>query len=178
MILAQVISQVRYCVSIYGNGTKTNLPRLQNLINYGAKVIFGRKKHDHVSDLLDKLGWLSAENLVTYHDTLGIVCTRYAALNNQKTWPLALLVWLRDETRGKCRPGPLVRTATCYTCPGRALIWGRGASAVAVPCSTMLYRLTWSTFPPHRSRVSSSSICWPCLLRQIDARLSLLGCDA
>ena len=53
---------------MYDNGTKTNLSRLKKkTVNYGAKVIFGRKKYDHVSDLLDKLGWLSSESLVTCH---------------------------------------------------------------------------------------------------------------
>ena len=36
-------------------------------MNYAAKVIFGRKKYDHVSDLLGRLGWLSADELVSYH---------------------------------------------------------------------------------------------------------------
>ena len=62
-----VLSQVRYCIAIYGNGSKKNLSQIQKIINYGAKVIFGRKKYDHVSDLLRKLCWLSAENLASYH---------------------------------------------------------------------------------------------------------------
>ena len=68
LVNALVISQVRYCVSIYGNGSKANLSRLQKIINYGAKIVFGCKKYDHLSVLLDKLGWLSAENLSTYHN--------------------------------------------------------------------------------------------------------------
>ena len=67
LVNALVISQVCYCVSIYGNDSKVNFSRLQKIINYGAKTVFGRKKYDHVSDLLDKLGWLSAENLTAYH---------------------------------------------------------------------------------------------------------------
>jgi len=65
LVNALVLSQIRYCLSVYGNGTKTNLIRIQKIINYGAKVIFGRKKFDPVSDLLEKLGWLPADNLVT-----------------------------------------------------------------------------------------------------------------
>ena len=42
MVNALVISQVCYCVSIYGNGSKVNLSRLQKIINYGAKPVFGR----------------------------------------------------------------------------------------------------------------------------------------
>ena len=67
LVNALVFSQIRYCISVYGNGTKNNLSRIQKIINYSAKVIFGRKKYDRVSDLLGRLGWLSAENLVTYH---------------------------------------------------------------------------------------------------------------
>ena len=67
LVNALVFSQIRYCISVYGNGTKKNLSRIQKIINYSAKVIFGRKKIDRVSDLLGGLGWLSAEDLTSYH---------------------------------------------------------------------------------------------------------------
>ena len=67
LVSALVISQVRYCIAVYGAGTRHNLSRIQKILNYAAKVIFGRKKYDHVSDLMCQLRWLSAENLVTYH---------------------------------------------------------------------------------------------------------------
>jgi len=66
LVNALVLSQVRYCLSVYGNGTSTNLSRIQKIINYSAKVIFGSKKFDHASDLREKLGWLSAEEMVRY----------------------------------------------------------------------------------------------------------------
>ena len=44
LVNALVLSQVRYCIAIYGNGSRKNLSRIQTIINYGAKVIFGRKK--------------------------------------------------------------------------------------------------------------------------------------
>ena len=72
LVNALVLSQVRYCISVYGNGSKKNLAMIQKTINYGAKIIFGRKKYDHVSDLLERLRWLSAENLVV-HSTLCMV---------------------------------------------------------------------------------------------------------
>ena len=71
LVDALVVSQVRYCISVYGGTTKQNLSRVQKIINYAAKVVFGRKKYDHVSDLLGRLGWLSAEEL-SYH-SLGLV---------------------------------------------------------------------------------------------------------
>ena len=67
LIHALVFSQLRYCISVYGNGTKGNFSRLQKIINYAAKILFGRRKYDHVSDLLERLGWLGAEGMATYH---------------------------------------------------------------------------------------------------------------
>ena len=72
LINALVFSQIRYCISVYGNSAQKNMSRIQKVINYAAKVIFGRKKYDHVSDLLRRLGWLSAKDLATYH-TLSLV---------------------------------------------------------------------------------------------------------
>ena len=36
-------------------------------MNYGAKGIFGRKTYDQVPDLIQRLSWLSAENMALYH---------------------------------------------------------------------------------------------------------------
>ena len=40
---ALALSQIRYCLSVYGNGSNKNLVRLQKVINYAAKIIYGRK---------------------------------------------------------------------------------------------------------------------------------------
>ena len=66
LVDALVLSQVRYCLTVYGNGTQKNFDRIQKIINYGARVIYGRRKFDHVSDLLIRLGWLNAKQLSTY----------------------------------------------------------------------------------------------------------------
>ena len=67
LVNALVISQVRYCISVYGGTSKQNLSRVQKVLNYAAKVVFGRKKYDHASDLLARLGWLNAEQLASFH---------------------------------------------------------------------------------------------------------------
>ena len=43
------------------------MSRVQKVINFGARVITGRRKHDRVSDALRTLTWLPARELVTYH---------------------------------------------------------------------------------------------------------------
>lgn len=62
-----VLSVVRYCLSVYGACTITQIRRLQKLINFGARVISGRRKFDHISDVIRRLGWLRAEYLIEYH---------------------------------------------------------------------------------------------------------------
>ena len=62
-----VLSSIRYCISIYGSCSKTQLHRIQKLINFCARVVSGKRKNDHISDVLSQLGWLRAKHLVTYH---------------------------------------------------------------------------------------------------------------
>ena len=67
LVSALVLSHVRYCLSVYGNGPGKNFDRIQKILNFSARVIFGRRKFDHVSDLRERLKWLSAPDLVRYH---------------------------------------------------------------------------------------------------------------
>ena len=41
--------------------TKKNLNRLQKILNFATRVIFGRRKFDHVTDLREKLNWMPPE---------------------------------------------------------------------------------------------------------------------
>ena len=63
IVTALVISRVNYCLSVYGNGTKKNLSRLQKIPNFATRVIFGRRKFDHVSYLREKLDWMPPEHM-------------------------------------------------------------------------------------------------------------------
>ena len=66
LVTALVLSRINYCLSVYGNGTQKNFDRLQKILNFAARVIFGRRKFDHVSALRLKLGWLSPRNMSDY----------------------------------------------------------------------------------------------------------------
>ena len=67
---ALVISSLRYCLSIYGACTKTELHIIQKVKNFAARVISGLKKHDHILVVIQNMSWLAVEKLVvTYHRT-------------------------------------------------------------------------------------------------------------
>ena len=60
---ALVLSHVRYCLTVYGNGSENNIQRLQKIINFGLRAVSGRRKFDHISDVREELGWLTARQL-------------------------------------------------------------------------------------------------------------------
>ena len=72
LITALVFSTMRYCMSVYGISNQTQVRRIQKLINFAARVVTGRRKHQHVADVIRSLGWLNADELITYHRVLVI----------------------------------------------------------------------------------------------------------
>ena len=68
LIDAMVFSHVRYCIQVYGGTSATNVGKIQKIFNFAARVISGRKKFDHISDILKQYEWLSAEQCIEYFD--------------------------------------------------------------------------------------------------------------
>lgn len=69
---ALVISILRYCLSVYGSCSNTQLHRVQKIINFCARVVSGRRRHDHISDVVQNLSWLNAERLSKYHTVCAV----------------------------------------------------------------------------------------------------------
>lgn len=95
LVNSLVMSLIRYCLSIYGNCTKRNLARLQRVINFGARVIAGRKKSDHISVVLRGLRWLSATQLHDYH----ALCLLKRLLTNSEPHSLVRRLLRRRDVR-------------------------------------------------------------------------------
>ena len=70
-----VISIIRYCICIYGSCGTTQTHRIQKMLNFCARVVSGRRKHDHISDVIRSLRWLTAEQLVHYHTASSVLKT-------------------------------------------------------------------------------------------------------
>ena len=54
-------------MSVYGSCNTVQIKRIQKVINFCARVVSGRKRRDHVSDVIQELGWMTARQLVEYH---------------------------------------------------------------------------------------------------------------
>ena len=58
-----VISRVRYCIAVYGNGSAANDARLLRVINFAARVVAGLRKFDRISQARDDLGLLTPRQM-------------------------------------------------------------------------------------------------------------------
>ena len=63
-----VMSQIRYCIQVFGSPCHSVLSEIQKVINFAARIISGRRKYDHISDVLQQLNWLNVLQLVAYFD--------------------------------------------------------------------------------------------------------------
>ena len=66
LIQAVIISRIDNCNSLYYGIQESELNRLQCLQNSCARLIYGRRKHDHVSDIFIELHWLPVKQRVIF----------------------------------------------------------------------------------------------------------------
>ena len=92
---ALVFSLIRYCLPIYGSCKKGNHRHLQRVVNFGARVISGRRKRDHISDVTEELKWLPVGELYTFH----ALCLLKRLLQNGEPRSLASKLVRRKEVR-------------------------------------------------------------------------------
>ena len=107
IINALVLSNVRYCISIYGNCSERGMARVQKILNFCARVITGKRRRDHISDVLTNLKWLSARNLGLYH----AVCLLRRVVNNREPRCLA------DKLVTRSTAGTVTRQDRSYALP-------------------------------------------------------------
>jgi len=62
-----VASIVRYGLSVYGTCGEHQMRRVQKILNFCARVVTGRRRYDHVSDVFLNLRWMSSSELYFYH---------------------------------------------------------------------------------------------------------------
>ena len=85
LIDAMVFSHVRYCIQVYGGTSVGNISKIKKIFNFAARVISGRKKYDHITDLLKQYEWLDATQFIAYSD----MCMLHKIVNSGQPSPLA-----------------------------------------------------------------------------------------
>ena len=92
------------------------MDRVQKILNFSARVISGRRKFDHISDVQIGLGWLSAPDLVQYHTLM----LAHKVLLHGESEVLATLFWrCRDVRDRQTRQDGALRAPRCRTVCGQ-----------------------------------------------------------
>ena len=78
LIQAHVFPHILYCLSVWGGAAACRLGRVQKVLNFAARVVSGARRSDHVSPILEALGWRSVTDLVSRRDCVGV----FRALHN------------------------------------------------------------------------------------------------
>lgn len=95
LIHAFVFSRLDYCNSLYIGVSHSTLNRLQGVQNAAARLLTGTRKFDHISPILDSLGWLPISLRVDFK----LLCFVYKCLNGVAPSYLSVLVKVYEPPR-------------------------------------------------------------------------------
>ena len=131
IVSSLVVSSLRYCISVYGTCGATELHRVQKVLNFCARVISGRRKHSHVSDVLKDLRWLSAANLVLYHR----ICMVRTIVQTGQPSGIALMLHSATDHGHDTRHARRLRLPQIHTEEGRRQLLYSGIDAYNQFCA-------------------------------------------
>jgi len=66
LVVALVLAQLDYCNGVLAGLPASQLSRLQSVLHAAARLIYGVRRYDHVTPLLQQLHWLSVPEQVTF----------------------------------------------------------------------------------------------------------------
>ena len=59
---------MRYCISVWGSCIISQKKRIQKVINFGARIVSGLSRREHVSPVLSELGWKCVDSMIRAND--------------------------------------------------------------------------------------------------------------
>ena len=72
LIDAHVFPHILYCLSVWGGAAACHLTRVQKVLNFAARVVSGTRRRDHITPVLEALGWRKISDMVTRRDRIGV----------------------------------------------------------------------------------------------------------
>ena len=70
IINSLVFSKMFYCSTVWAGTTKSNISKLQLVLNFAARLLSGKRKYDHISPTLKSLNLLPVSQLLTLRDSI------------------------------------------------------------------------------------------------------------
>ena len=72
LIQTHVFPHILYCLSVWGGASACHLSRIQKVINFAARIVSGAQRRDHISKVVESLGWLGITDLVRQRDCIRV----------------------------------------------------------------------------------------------------------
>jgi len=66
LVVALVLARLDYCNGVLAGLPVSQFSRLQSVLHAAARLIYGVRRHDHVTPLLQQLQWLSVSERVNF----------------------------------------------------------------------------------------------------------------
>ena len=70
VIRALVFPHIGYCLPAWAPPTQLQRHRLDKVINFATRVVTGKRKHDHISDARQSLGWMPFSSMIQLRDSV------------------------------------------------------------------------------------------------------------
>ena len=70
LVQTYVFPHIAYCLCAWGGAGKSQMQKIQKLINFSARVVSGVKKYQHITPALNSLGWPRIDLLVARRDAV------------------------------------------------------------------------------------------------------------
>lgn len=78
IINSLIFSKLYYCSTVWSGTFRYNIDKLQLLQNFAARILTNTRKYEHISPVLQQLGWLSVEDTLCLRDVILV----YKCMNN------------------------------------------------------------------------------------------------
>ena len=68
LVESLVFPHIRYCLTVWGSCSASLKARVQKVINFGARIVSGLGRRDHVTPVLRELGWDTVNEMLRERD--------------------------------------------------------------------------------------------------------------
>ena len=70
IINSLIFSKMYYCSAVWSNTSQRNIEKLQAVQNFAARIVTGTRKYDHVTPVLQQLGWLPVKYMLKLREAI------------------------------------------------------------------------------------------------------------
>ena len=101
LVQALVFPHINYCLTVWGGCVTTQQYRVQKAINFGARIVTGLSRYEHVTPALEALGWARFEAMLENRDLAMI----RRLISPDAPPALAQLIQRRSDVSLRCTRG-------------------------------------------------------------------------